>query len=65
MEFNTEDRQYVLYNRDLNGFNIECVLDINALVTLISYFVYFKFTDEHLWFSKFKIFVFFVECASV
>jgi hypothetical protein len=64
MEFNTEARQYVLNNRDLNGFNIKCVLDINALVTLISYnFIYFIFIDEHLWFSKFRIFVHFVECT--
>jgi hypothetical protein len=65
MEFNTEARQYALNNRDLNGFDIECVLDINALVTMLSYFVYFKFTDEHLWVSKFKIFILFVECISV
>jgi len=48
MEFKAEARQYILNNRELNGFNIECVLDINALVTLISYFVYFIFIDEHL-----------------
>lgn len=65
MEFNTEARQYVLNNRDLNGFNIECVPDINALVTSISYFIYFKFINELLWFSKFKIFALFVECASI
>jgi hypothetical protein len=65
MKFNTEARQHVLNNRDLRGFNIECVLDINALVTPISYFKYFKFIDEYLWFSKLKIVVLFVECASV
>jgi len=65
MEFNTEARQYVLNNGELNGFNIVCVLDINALITLISYFIYSIFIVEHLWFSKFKIFVLFVECTSV
>jgi len=63
MEFNTEARQYVLNNRELNGFNIECVLDISALIMLISYFICPIFIEEYLWFSKFKIFVLFVKWA--
>jgi hypothetical protein len=32
MEFNSEAMPYVSNYRDCNGSNIDCVLDINALV---------------------------------
>jgi hypothetical protein len=66
MGFNAEAMQYVLNNRDVNGFNVYCLLDINVLFTSIYYnSAYFVFIDEHLWFSKLEIFVLFLDCNSI